>query len=1070
LNRPGPLRSAAVASSLCLAGFAVARGQEGAEPPIFAGTAQVTAVELVAEVRDRDGRVPPDLAPIDFEVLEDGIPVHLIAVEPFRAVVSGEGPVADSPSRRLPGAPEATAWRWRLVVWFDQELSSSRSIRRAAESLAEQAAKLTALGSVEIVLASGDLRVHLSPTRSSTLVEQALRAIARDVSGRDRLREIRRRYFDLMLLKGELDGRNMPRTVRLPGGSLEAVKENGAVFSRRNAVRAAVVEEHQLISRRQDLLTSWIAVRGEPGPKALLLINDGWDVDPREFYLTGSPTGQDFWSDVAGDLAGQSSGAPVEVVARSLAASGWVTISVASGALDAGSSIGAEHSGRGRLGEIVAGSDDALTELPSALVVRPLAPLDQYGDETGGETLTGVGSLPGAIARLADRVRFVYQVDRMPDAKQRRIEVRPRRPGLEVRAARWTGGLSGEIVAAARARSLAAGESLRGDLPLSAAIGVEPDGTEAHGEAPERIAALLQARLDLTPVRPVLARTTASTIRVTIAVSFPDGPPFVHRDEVAGQPLAGLSAWTYRLPLTLPGRFERVAVVLEESQTGAWGSAVAARVESRLPEAVADALAPVAAAFGSPPAVAASRLEADEIAALELLPEPKPLLLPPPPADPVAGKSRLEPLLVAPEVARVDYLLDGERAGTSSRPPFEVEIDLGPLPVARAVEAIARDAGGLELGRDRVHWNAGAAPFAVRIVEPRTGRAGGGVDVEAELSLPADAELDRLEIRWNDRTLATLYEPPFRQRVEIPTAAGGALAVVAGRRDGERVEDVRLLNVDGGGESVEVRLVELVAAVRDGSGAPVSGLGPDEFVVAEEGRAQELAAVRDGSELPLTLGLAIDSSASLFEEMTAVQSAAIDFLAMMLEPRDRAFVVDFDSTPRLAADLTGELSTLFAAVAGLKPGGATALCDAIVYSLARLQRVRGRRALVVLSDGVGRDDRVPLHVCQRFAERSGVPIYLLVLPERGPAEPGRRAADEARLARVVEPTGGRIVAVESIERLGAIYRSLAEELAAQYVLSYYAPTGSVEPSAWRRVSVTAARAGLTVRAPPGYVP
>ena len=71
---------------------------------------------------------------------------------------------------------------------------------------------------------------------------------------------------------------------------------------------------------------------------------------------------------------------------------------------------------------------------------------------------------------------------------------------------------------------------------------------------------------------------------------------------------------------------------------------------------------------------------------------------------------------------------------------------------------------------------------------------------------------------------------------------------------------------------------------------------------------------------------------------------------------------------------------------------------------------------------------------------------------------------------MVEPTGGRIVSVESIERLGAIYRGLAEELAAQYVLSYYAPAAAGEPRAWRRVSVATARAGLTVRAPSGYVP
>jgi Ca-activated chloride channel family protein len=206
----------------------------------------------------------------------------------------------------------------------------------------------------------------------------------------------------------------------------------------------------------------------------------------------------------------------------------------------------------------------------------------------------------------------------------------------------------------------------------------------------------------------------------------------------------------------------------------------------------------------------------------------------------------------------------------------------------------------------------------------------------------------------------------------------------------------------------------------------------------------------------------------MFEEMTAVKSAAIDFLGLTLDPADRAFVVDFDSQPRVAVELTSDLRALGEGIAQLRPGGSTALCDALVYSLARLQRVKGRRALVVLSDGLGRDERVSFAACQRFVARSGVPVYLIMLPESGPADERRTVAAVRRAEELVGPSGGKVVRIESTDRLGQVYLEIQAELRAQYVLSYYpAPAAGTQPG-WRPVTVQATRPGLTVRAAGGY--
>lgn len=1044
-----------------------AADEEPARDARFAGTAQVTAVEMVVEVRARDGALPDDLTVDDFSVAEDGDPAQVVGIERFRTSATGPALVSDSPpaARGLArGAPGA--WDWRLVIWIDQELSSSRSIRRAAEALAAQAGALTRLGTVEVVVAGSDRRIVLPRTRSSPLVEETLRGLAGSTAGRDQLRQIRKSFLSTLQLQGQLDGRNQPADAlaRSPRGEpgAEGVRERGAAFSRRSAIRGSASAERLLIDRRLDLLTSFLSLNAEPAPKALILVSDGWDLDPRDFYLVGLPNQAEFGAELTALLETTDGGSAFDGVSRHLSTTGWTTLSIATGALEAGSSIAAENSGSGRLGEIVAGGQESISETPMRLVMRPNEPLYALAEATGGEALTGVRQLPAALGRLADRVRLTYQVARPPDTRQRKVVVRATRPGLEVRAPVWAGIPAGEAVASARARNLLAGDPVEGDLPFEAAIGLV---SSSESDA-ERVRGELQARIDLSSLRVALEASPISDIRATIAIAVPGASPFVHQSVIPRQRLARLSSWTYSLPIDLPRGFEKVAVVLEESGTGAWGAGLAAVVEGSLPPA-RRALAEPAGADD-----VASAVETDPDAIFDLLPARKPVLLSPPEVEPALGKVRFEPLVAAESVSAIEFLLDGAKVARSQARPFEVTVDLGRLPVPRRLEAVAYDAAGVELGRDALELNGGIGVFGVRLIEPRGATAVGAVDVEAELTLPAahDNPLDRLELYWNDARVATLFAPPFRQRILIPPAApSGYITAVAYRRDGSSVEDVRLMNSEGAGESLDVRLVELATAVLDADGRPVAGLTRDSFRVHEEGLLQPLDAVRDGRELPLTLGLAIDSSASLFEEMADVKRAAIDFVGLTLDPADRAFVVDFDSEPRLAVDLTGDQRQLYEGIAALRPGGSTALCDALVYSLARLQRVRGRRALVVLSDGLGRDERVSFAACQRFVARSGVPVYLLLLPEEGPSDPHRAEVAAKRIESLVGPSGGRAIRVASLAELGPVYRQVQAELRAQYVVSYYPaalPDGAA--AGWREVRVAIDRPGLTVRAAQGY--
>ena len=391
---------------------------------------------------------------------------------------------------------------------------------------------------------------------------------------------------------------------------------------------------------------------------------------------------------------------------------------------------------------------------------------------------------------------------------------------------------------------------------------------------------------------------------------------------------------------------------------------------------------------------------------------PVSIVLAEPGEDVLSGATRFTALVEGQGVAKVRFLLDGKPILTKTRPPYSVDFNLGSVPGTHTVRAIAFGADGGELATDEQLVNPGQQSFLVRLVEPRSGvRVDGAVRARAEVIVPEGQVLDRVEFFLGDTRAATLFQEPFVQSLVI---AGGELdfiRVVAYLGDGGETEDLVVVNAPEFGQDVEVRLVELYAAVLDRSGARILDLESGDFEVFEDTVRQDVVRFEYLRDLPLFAGLMIDTSASMAEHFEAVNRLGRGFLEESIRPKDRATVITFSDKPRLAAPFTNDMAVLSSALAGLRAERGTALWDSLVFAIDYFRGIKGQRVLVLLSDG---EDRRSTHTATealQFAQNAGLTIYTVGL------ESNIERAGRGRLTRLAEGTGGRAFFLRSVEEL-----------------------------------------------------
>jgi VWFA-related protein len=236
---------------------------------------------------------------------------------------------------------------------------------------------------------------------------------------------------------------------------------------------------------------------------------------------------------------------------------------------------------------------------------------------------------------------------------------------------------------------------------------------------------------------------------------------------------------------------------------------------------------------------------------------------------------------------------------------------------------------------------------------------------------------------------------------------------------------------------VDVTRVNLLFTVMDKKGRFVTDLTKDDFEVIENKRQQTVQEFSAETDLPLRLGILVDTSNSIRDRFKFEQEAASEFVRSVMRSReDKAMVVSFDSTAELVTDLIADETKTEEAIRSLRPGGGTALYDAIYFAcrdkLSLDQpRTKFRRAIVVLSDGDDNQSRYTRDQALEMAQRADVVIYTIS------TNISRTDTDGDRVLRYfAEKTGGRPYFPFKVEDLAQSFENINNELTHQYIILY----------------------------------
>ena len=277
--------------------------------------------------------------------------------------------------------------------------------------------------------------------------------------------------------------------------------------------------------------------------------------------------------------------------------------------------------------------------------------------------------------------------------------------------------------------------------------------------------------------------------------------------------------------------------------------------------------------------------------------------------------------------------------------------------------------------------------------------------------------------------------------------------------------------------STDVKVVTLLATVRDKDGRVVTGLEKDDFVVQEQGVAQKILYFARETDLPLMIGLLVDTSRSQRGVLEQERRASFTFLDRVLRPdRDQAFVASFDVRVEITQSLTSSRDKLRSALGRLEiPSRFATLIFSAVQQCSEtvMRKQQGRKAFVLLSDGVAFRDHTSIGTAIEFAQRADTIIYTIWFsdhiaryhPLKGPLTAGKERGKQA-LERLASETGGTAYDVEKGKSIEAIFAEIEEALRHQYSIGY-TPAGSLG-AGYRKVKVTTKNPRLTVHTRDGY--
>jgi VWFA-related protein len=434
----------------------------------------------------------------------------------------------------------------------------------------------------------------------------------------------------------------------------------------------------------------------------------------------------------------------------------------------------------------------------------------------------------------------------------------------------------------------------------------------------------------------------------------------------------------------------------------------------------------------------------------------------------------LDVVATAPDgAARVEFLLDDARIDDSTRRPFRARLPLGATPRVHTIRAVAYDDHDRAMGEEAVTINDHVERLSVEITTPKSDDVDLKTEVEVTPRVPDGEVIDGVDVYWNETKLATLTAAPYRTHLELPSHhAFGYLRAVARTRSGASSEDAKLINPAALVDEARVDAVEVYAIVQDRSGKNVEGLKAGDFEVKEDGRPVQIA-LRGSANDPITVGIALDTSGSMRPAMMDVAEDARTFLRDSLTPGDRTMLVTFQSEPHLAQPLTSDLQHVSSQIFDAVPGGATAVWDAIAFSLTQLKSVEGKRALLVFTDGIDNNSAASPHGVRMLAHEAGVPVYVvLMFSNEGLRTSQLYLPNRERLAteysQLAKESGGAVFINPKQTDLPRLFAQVRDDTRGEYILSFVSKSTRPrrEP---RSLKIDVPRQRVVIRAPTAYV-
>ena len=283
--------------------------------------------------------------------------------------------------------------------------------------------------------------------------------------------------------------------------------------------------------------------------------------------------------------------------------------------------------------------------------------------------------------------------------------------------------------------------------------------------------------------------------------------------------------------------------------------------------------------------------------------------------------------------------------------------------------------------------------------------------------------------------------PPGATKPPTP----GAVAHPPDKPQSQPIEDA------GTTFKVNVKLVNVFATVTNSGGAPVSSLKQDDFQIFEDGRPQKIAVFQRESELPLSIVIAIDSSLSTRNNQKLELESARRFSHAILRPIDGISLFQFSEVVDQLTPFTADLRVIDRGISRVHQGAATALYDTLYLGSDALLDRRGRKVMVVITDGGDTVSKTSYQEAVREAQQAEVILYsIIIVPIENSA--GRDIGGEHALIQLSRDTGGKYFYASSLDQLDAAFRQISDELRTQYLIGYY-PSARLSDSEFRRIEI-----------------